>query len=275
MTEPINEEFDLGKVVSDFVTLGAYFGTTISGYGSSLEQLARSQSATSLDLVNFLADRAREIQVSAESARVAAANAGNEARAAAYTAVRDFLADEHQKLTSTILNEETRLAQFSQRINARLAGLGSYLGPYIGPAFDIASVVDAIRQGDGNAAGKAVLSMGMAWLFAAGATALLFAAGVPATITAIGGGTMASAKSTQVTSSCGAHAASAGVAPRTSIAPARGACSRNTASSRALGTSGVPSICHHVAARLFQYAAARESAPRSGRMARGSIIAFL
>ncbi len=76
-------------------------------------------------------------------------------------------------LNESANNTAERLLIFQQHINARLAAVGRF----VGPAFDVVEVGNAIRTGDGNAAGEASLSL----LLGLGAGAIVGAA-------ALGGG---------------------------------------------------------------------------------------
>lgn len=106
-------------------------------------------------------------------------------------------ADEMSRVALVLADEAKsaadRLASFQVQVNDGLRTIGRF----VGPAFDIYAVADAIRNGDGNKAGEAVLSMGLgaavgavfasgAGVLGAGAVGVAFAGGVGSVSGAVG-----------------------------------------------------------------------------------------
>lgn len=97
-------------------------------------------------------------------------------------------ADEMSRIAFLLADETkdaaTRLATFQMAVNDGLRAIGRYAGP----AFDVYGVADAIRSGDGNKAGEAVLAMGLGVGFGAALVGLSNMFGLSAAWTAFMGG---------------------------------------------------------------------------------------
>lgn len=97
-------------------------------------------------------------------------------------------ADEMSR-TAFLLADEARsaaerLATFQVTVNDGLRNIGRF----VGPAFDVYAVADAIRDGDGNKAGEAVLSIGLGAAVGAALATGVGALGAGATLVGLMGG---------------------------------------------------------------------------------------